>query len=552
MSTLTTPKDLDNRRSLMPDEATFQQRLAARHRKGLLWQTFYYVSIGVAILALITLFANVINEAFGSIAIINEIEPETLTPDGAELGTLDEEQLAQILVDNLGNRVVVLIRDQISAAPTDTFTSAPLSQVFPGGTFPEGFEDATIADVRALEGDEQLQTWRDILVLNLNRERMLGLVESEVVGRQIVASYPLLDAIFNYDLSESERERLAELPALIAQAESELEAFTAEDGPITQAQAQLREARQADASEARIAELRDAVAARQAEAEQLEEALDELMREQASIINRSVVSRIEAQYPNAEITRFYSWLNGRFLTTPMSAIPAEAGIRTAILGSVWLMFVVILFALPVGVATAIYLNEYATDNWFNRVIETNVRNLAGVPSIIYGMLGLAVFVRIFEPLTQGRTILSAALTLGLLVLPIIIINAQEALRAVPQTLREASFGMGATQWQTIWKVVLPTAMPGILTGLILSVSRAVGETAPLIVVGAATLIFSDPSGVLSNFTALPIQIYQWTARPQDQFRDIAASAIIVLLITVILLNATAIILRNRYGKQARL
>lgn len=552
MSTLTTPKGLENRRSLMPDETTFQQRLAARHRKGLLWQIFYYISIGVAILALITLFTNVINEAFGSIAIVNEIEPETLTPDGAELNTLDEEQLAQILVDNLGNRVVVLIRDQISAAPIDTFTSAPLTQVFPGGTFPEGFEDATVADVRALDGDEQFETWREILVLNLNRERMLDLVELEVVGQQIVGSYPLLDAIFNYDLSESERERLAELPALIAQAESELEAFTGADGPIAQAQAELREARQADASEAQIAELREAVAARQAEAEQLEEALDELMREQAGIINSSVVSRVEAQHPNAEITRFHSWLNGRFLTTPMSAIPADAGIRTAILGSVWLMIVVILFALPVGVATAIYLNEYATDNWFNRIIETNVRNLAGVPSIIYGMLGLAVFVRVFEPITQGRTILSAALTLGLLVLPIIIINAQEALRSVPQALREASFGMGATQWQTIWKVVLPTAMPGILTGLILSVSRAVGETAPLIVVGAATLIFSDPSGPFSNFTALPIQIYQWTARPQDQFRDIAAAAIIVLLITVILLNATAIILRNRYSKQARL
>jgi phosphate transport system permease protein len=174
------------------------------------------------------------------------------------------------------------------------------------------------------------------------------------------------------------------------------------------------------------------------------------------------------------------------------------------------------------------------------------------------MLGLAVFVRVLEPFTSGalfgaeadngRTIMSAALTLGLLILPIIIINAQEALRAVPNALREASYGMGATKWQTIWKIVLPSALPGILTGLILSVSRAIGETAPLIVVGASTLLFTDPTGPFSKFTALPIQIYNWTARPQDQFRDIAAAAIIVLLLIVIALNSVAIVLRNRYAR----
>jgi phosphate transport system permease protein len=182
-----------------------------------------------------------------------------------------------------------------------------------------------------------------------------------------------------------------------------------------------------------------------------------------------------------------------------------------------------------------------------------------VPSIIYGRLGLAVFVRALEGLTSGamfgvedsngRTILSASLTLALLILPIIIINAQEAVRAVPSSLREASYGLGATQWQTIWRSVLPASIPGILTGTILAISRAVGETAPLIVVGASTFIVLDPESPFSKFTALPIQIFQWTSRPQDQFRDIAAAAILILLVLMLSLNATAIFLRNRYSRR---
>ena len=238
--------------------------------------------------------------------------------------------------------------------------------------------------------------------------------------------------------------------------------------------------------------------------------------------------------------------------------------RTAILGSLWTILVTILFALPIGVGAAIYLEEYAPDTWFNRLIQTNISNLAGVPSIIYGMLGLAVFVRMLEGITSGRlfgvvgdpttangrTIISAGLTLGLLILPLIIINAQEAIRAVPRSLREASYGIGATRWQTIWHHVLPNAIPGILTGTILAVSRAIGETAPLVVVGASTFIVQDPSGPFSKFTTLPIQIYQWTARPQEEFRNLAAAAILVLLVLLIALNATAVFLRNRYARSA--
>lgn len=273
--------------------------------------------------------------------------------------------------------------------------------------------------------------------------------------------------------------------------------------------------------------------------------------------------RIEAEvaqkYPNAHL-EFKAWLNPTFLKNTMSAMPQIAGVRTALSGSLWIIAITILFAFPIGVGAAIYLEEYATAGRINRIIQTNIDNLAGVPSIVYGILGLAIFVRTLSYLTSGaafgleggngRTILSAGLTMGLLILPILIINAQEAIRAVPNSLRQASYGLGATQWQTIWHHVLPYAFPGILTGTILAISRALGETAPLILVGASSLINKDPSGPFSFFTALPIQIYNWTTRPQAEFRNIAAAAILVLLVVLLSLNSAAIILRNRLSKRA--
>ncbi|MCQ3936165.1 MAG: phosphate ABC transporter permease PtsA [Chloroflexi bacterium] len=272
---------------------------------------------------------------------------------------------------------------------------------------------------------------------------------------------------------------------------------------------------------------------------------------------RGAEIRAEAaeKYPNA-ILEFRSWLTPQFLVAPMSSRAEFAGVRTAVLGSLWLVGIAIFFALPIGTGAAIYLQEYAPKNWLTSLIQTNINNLAGVPSIVYGMLGLAVFVRTLEPLTSGamfgvtdsngRTILSAGLTMGILVLPLIIINAQEAIKAVPDSLRLAAFGVGATRWQTVWHHVLPNALPGILTGSILAISRALGETAPLIVVGASTFISLDPEGPFSKFTALPIQIYQWTTRAQSEFHAIAAAAIIVLLILLLTLNASAILLRNRH------
>jgi phosphate transport system permease protein len=273
------------------------------------------------------------------------------------------------------------------------------------------------------------------------------------------------------------------------------------------------------------------------------------------------VQELRIKHARLEL-KFISWLTADFISRPQSSEAVSAGVRTAIFGSLWTILITILFAFPMGVGAAIYLEEYAGNTWLNRLIQTNINNLAGVPSIVYGILGLAIFVRAMQKLTSGevfgvvdpttatgRTILSAGLTLGLLVLPVIIINAQEAIRAVPQSLRKAGYGLGATKWQTIWAHVLPNALPGILTGTILAVSRAIGETAPLVVVGASTAISFDPD-LFSRFTTLPIQIYQWTARPQEEWRHLAAAAILVLLVLLLSLNTTAILLRNRFVRKA--
>ncbi len=279
---------------------------------------------------------------------------------------------------------------------------------------------------------------------------------------------------------------------------------------------------------------------------------------------RQVMEEINTRYDpenTQNVVEFKFWLTPRFITRSMSSTPELAGVRTALFGSLWIVLITILVAFPTGVGAAIYLEEYANKkNRLNRVIQTNIDNLAGVPSIVYGILGLAIFVRAMGFLTSGsafgqdagngRTLLSAGLTMALLILPILIINAQEAIRSVPDSLRQASYGLGATKWQTIWYHVLPYAFPGILTGTILAISRALGETAPLILVGASSLINKDPSGVFSFFTALPIQIYNWTSRPQTEFRNIAAAAIIVLLVLLLSLNSAAILLRNKLSKRS--
>ena len=240
------------------------------------------------------------------------------------------------------------------------------------------------------------------------------------------------------------------------------------------------------------------------------------------------------------------WLSWEFLSRYPSRIPSRAGIRSAILGSLWMMALTAGISFPLGVGAAIYLEEYAPGNRLTRLLQTNIANLAGVPSIVYGILGLAIFVRF---LGLGRSVLAGAATLALLVLPVVIIASQEAIKAVPNSLREAAYVVGATRWQTIRYHVLPVAMPGVLTGTILALSRAIGETAPLIMIGALTFIAFSPTSPLDPFTVLPIQIFNWAAKPQAEFHDLAAAAILVLLAVLLIMNTAAIILRDRYRKR---
>jgi phosphate transport system permease protein len=238
-----------------------------------------------------------------------------------------------------------------------------------------------------------------------------------------------------------------------------------------------------------------------------------------------------------------------FLTSFPSSFPENAGVYPALVGSLFLLLLTALLSVPLGVGAAVYLQEYAPDNWLTRVIEVNISNLAGVPSIIYGLLGLALFVNWLAPITGGKSVLSGALTLTLLILPVIIIATREALRAIPDTVREAGFALGATRWEVIRSHLLPMALPGALTGTILALSRAIGEAAPLIVVGAATYITFAPDGPRSEYSALPIQIFSWISQPQEGFQIDAAAGIVVLMAVLILANSFAIWLRNRFQRR---
>ena len=242
------------------------------------------------------------------------------------------------------------------------------------------------------------------------------------------------------------------------------------------------------------------------------------------------------------------WLDIQFLTSKLSINPEKAGIKGVIIGTVYMMLIVIPVTLLLGVSTAIYLEEYTKDSKMQRIIKINISNLASVPSVILGLLGLTVFSR---ALGLGSSILAGGLTMSLLVLPIVVVASQEALKAVPGFLREASYGMGAGKWTTIWRVVLPVALPGILTGAILGISRAIGETASLVVLGIPTLLLKIPTSIMSDFTTLPIQIYYWTLDTvlTPEYAYLAAATIVVLLATLFILNSAAIIIRNKFQKQ---
>lgn len=236
------------------------------------------------------------------------------------------------------------------------------------------------------------------------------------------------------------------------------------------------------------------------------------------------------------------WIDGQFLSSFPSRFPEKAGIKSALVGTLWLVSLTAAIAIPIGVLAAVYLEEYAKPTRVTELININIANLAGVPSIVYGILGLAIFVRFFA---LERSLISGALTMSLLVLPVIIIASKEAIKAVPSSLRQAAFAVGATRWQVIRSHVLPSAVPGIITGVILAVSRAIGETAPLIMIGALTYVAFVPEGPMDEFTALPIQIYNWTSRPQSEFHELASAGIVVLLVVLLMMNALAVYIRYR-------
>lgn len=244
-------------------------------------------------------------------------------------------------------------------------------------------------------------------------------------------------------------------------------------------------------------------------------------------------------------------LTPSFFTNFSSSMPSMAGIKGAFIGTIWLMVTIIPITITLGVGTAIYLEEYAKENALTNFIKVSISNLAGVPSVVFGLLGLTIFVRGMgiDSIALGNSVLAAALTMSLLILPVIIVASQEAIRSVPSSVKEASYGLGANKWQTIRRVVLPAAIPGILTGFILALSRALGETAPLILIGIPTILLQLPSTIFDQFQALPMSIYSWTKLPQEEFQNVASAGIIVLLVILLLMNAIAIFLRNKYSKK---
>ncbi|MBK8134942.1 MAG: phosphate ABC transporter permease PstA [Chloroflexi bacterium] len=418
-------------------------------------QRLYFGSLVIAIIVLILLLANVVNQSFGLVAQRFAVDPDTLASN--PLDQLSAPELAQVLLENVPRRLLVIARDNLYTGDPANFTSTTFGEIVGSGTVSDELRDVIPKDLAEAQRNV---AFAEVLGANLSQEQLFALVDFEIIKTEIDKGWPLHESLLNRAAIEAE---------------------------------------------------------------------------------------VAADYPGAELV-FKSWLSPRFVTSPLSSKPVETGIRQAVLGTIWLLGMTVLIAFPLGVGAAIYLEEYASDNWFNRLIETNIRNLAGVPSIIYGMLGLTIFVRTLEGVTGGRSIFAGALTMSLLILPVIIINAREALRAVPSTIREASYGLGATRWQTISRQVFPSALPGMLTGTILGLSRAIGETAPLFGI-ASTFINTDPTSPFSRFTVLPMQIYSWTGQPSELFRFNASATIILLLVILLTMNSVAIVLRNRAVNQ---
>ncbi|MCE7946649.1 MAG: phosphate ABC transporter permease PstA [Chloroflexi bacterium CFX4] len=559
---------------LMPSESVLQRTLRARKTTASLWRTAFFIANIVGLFALVVLLLNILNQSFGYVLVNYTIKPAELSPN-KPLEALSEPELARLFEDKVSlNRLRTITRDNLlnrQFSPTRLF-GAQITQIFPEIAFDPERTDQTVSRALGAKPFPTISANERLTVFSLG----LGIPRETLADQPISVAFAgkTFDAAIAEDtLREISIEKLAALLAANAPNGSiTVDFLLGEPVKLLFANRTFRpEVADKRYEQLSATELIDL----------LEDNLDtaqlyriivrdvaQLRYDQTWTFLESVTNYdgILAQVQADEALRqgelrFHSWLSLDFITSELTASPATTGLRTSLLGSLWVIILTILIALPLGVGAAVYLEEYAEKNLLNAVIETNIRNLAGVPSIIYGMLGLAIFVRTLEQLTSGafvgvtdsngRTVISAAFTMALLILPVVIINAQEAIRAVPPSIREASYGVGATKWQTTSRQVLPAAFPGILTGLILSVSRAVGETAPLLVVGGLTFTLIDPNGPFSKFSVVPIQVYSWTADPAIGFRNVAAAAIIVLLVVLLTLNTTAIILRQRLSKNLR-
>jgi len=564
------------------DDGVYRTQVRDRHSRGERMRIFYLVSIVIAFLTLIILLYNVVNQAFGLVAVSLVVTEDDLIAELA--ATVPEGETAgENLVDYSETELLNIIFNRAPDIPFQLIISNIIDRgVVTDLTRINDFPLAEIVRDDAELPEEWTPRLEDIGTLSDTQEAEVGafldgiygglnaqLPEDEDALRDLtgITGISTITGLleipedwensFSEPLNETQlsiiRNQFINASALrILIGEQMVEGDAETLSPPSNWPDLLRYDNSLRFEDLTTSERNDLLALNLSKEQIIAVIDDEVILEEIneswnlneSIFDRAAIdARVEDRYPDAEL-QWKSWLTANFITNRLTDDVETTGIRAPLLGSILLMVVVIVVSFPLGVGAAIYLEEYAEDTVLNRLIETNIRNLAGVPSIIYGMLGLAIFVRSLEDVTGGRTVLSGGLTLTLLILPIIIIQSQEALRGVPNMIREGSYGLGATKWQTISKNVLPVALPGILTGTIIALSRAVGETAPLIVVGAATFIAVDPN-FTGSFSALPIIIYNWTLRPEPEFQNAAGAAIILLLILLLTMNSIAIIIRNR-------
>jgi phosphate transport system permease protein len=553
----------------------FRTSVQTRNARGERFRLFYLSSLIVAFGVLIILIASVMNQAVGLVAVNYAVDPDNLVRPielQSRLASLPEETLRGFFgeagaeaersvlegqvyfyytfIDQVANkRDAEIPLAELALLPTDDV----MTRIDGIENISRSLRDADMTEemVKTLAGNQAL--WQIILEPNT---RTLDELTNPELGKIIENSVPreILQLVYENLSPLSDVREMNGIPLQVAI-----------DGSLIPEGWETRAINDLSASE-RIQLLTDNLSQEQLLLLINERVIKEVILESwnldQSILNRAgIETRVEDALAFGTELRWRSWLSADFITGGLTKTPSTAGIYPALMGTIWLMVITVLISFPLGVGAAVYLEEYASDSFINKIIEVNIRNLAGVPSIIYGMLGLALFVRILAPITSGevfgvpsnvagRTILSGALTLSLLILPVIISASQEAIRAVPSTLREGSFGLGATKWQTVSKTILPAALPGILTGAIIALARAIGETAPLLVIGTATFTTSVPSGPFSSIAAMPTQIFSWIRESDPQFRNIAAAGIILFLAVLLTMNAFAIILRQRASRRS--